>query len=132
MYLDRDFFTKPIVVPVTFRRSVITETGVDTQDHQIIFEMNRESVTDKNISAVAASLFNDADNYRKFCRLLAEEPKGLPDFPKDERTLEDRALWYFAPEGYKDLILHVVMEVERAQKPAEFFQSFQISGLAGL
>src|SRR5690242_15143061 len=130
--LTRDFFTKPIVVPVTFREYIPKGRRVNTRDHLIVFEMRRETVAEINSRAVAACLFSDSDNYKRFCRMLAKEPEGIIDFPKEGGTLEERALEYFAPEGYRDLIQHVVMEVERAQKPQEFFQGFQISGLAGL
>jgi hypothetical protein len=132
MGLTRDFFTKPIIVPVTFRFSVPTKKGVTTKDFLIIFEMIRETVEQKNSQAVASSLFSDSNNFDRFCKQLAKEPQGIDDFPKGDSPLEERAREYFAPEGYRDLIQHVVMEVERAQKPSEFFQSFQISGLAGL
>lgn len=122
MGLTRDFFTSPILVPVTLRRTVEKEGGFETVDYQVIFKMNRESVADKNNLAISASLFDSQNNLARFCKQLDTEPKGIEDFPTGDKPLQERALEYFAPEGYADLIQYVLMEVERAQKPLEFFR----------
>jgi hypothetical protein len=124
MGLTKDFFTKPILVTATFRQQEQTANGAEFVDYPASFLMNRESVGQRNGVAVAASLFNDADNFERFCKLLASEPQGFDDFPKDDTPLEKRAREYFGTGGYRDLIQYVVMEVERAQKPIEFFRSF--------
>lgn len=120
MGLTKSFFTKPIEVNLTFRETVNGETV----DYPITLIFNRETVGQRNDLTVAASLFSETDNFDRFCKQLACEPKGIDDFPKGKKPLEERAREYFAGEGYKDLIAIAVMEVERAQKPLEFFRSF--------
>lgn len=122
MGLTKTFFTDPIIVPLTFRQKVRTEEGIEDKDFQIILTFNRESVGQQNGLKVAASLFSDGDNFERFCRQLATEPEGIDDFPK-EGSLYERAASYFSGPGYTELIRYVVLEVERAQKPLEFFRS---------
>lgn len=124
MGLTKAFFSCPIIVPFTFRQRVKTESGIEDQDFLILFTFNRETVGQQNGLNIAASLFNDGDNYERFCRQLATEPEGIDDFPKDQRSLYERAREYFAGGDYTELIRYAVMEVERAQKPLEFFRSF--------
>lgn len=124
MGLTRNFFTQPILVAITFRETVEKDGQHETVDYPVSFKMNRETVGQRNAIEVAAGLFNDKDNFERFCRQLAEPPKGIDDFPGGDSPLQERARQYFAPEGYKDLIQYVLMEVERAQKPVEFFRSF--------
>jgi hypothetical protein len=124
MGITKSFFNSPVIVPVTLRQKVEKDGEFYDVDHQIVFVMNRETVAQRNGAAVAASLFNSSDNLQRFSKMLAVEPKGIDDFPKDERALSERALEYFEGEGYNDLLQYVVMEVERAQKPLEFFRGF--------
>lgn len=122
MGITKTFFNSPIVVPMTFRRTVRDGDEFKDEDSLVVFTMNRESVGSQNGAAVATSLFNDGDNYERFCNLLAVEPEGIDDFPRDETPLKDRARLYFASPHYRDLIQYVVMEVERASKPLELFR----------
>lgn len=124
MGLTKAFFSAPIPVPLTFRQRVKTESGFEDKDFPVVLTFNRESVGQQNGLNIAASLFNDGDNYERFCRQLAVEPEGIDDFPKDQRSLYERAREYFAGGDYTELIRFAVMEVERAQKPLEFFRGF--------
>jgi hypothetical protein len=123
MGITKDFFTKPIPVSVTLVNRSTNEAGeVETEETVILFTMNRETAGTRKGLEVAATLFDDANNLARFCKQLAEEPQGIDDFPKEGGTLEQRALDYFTDSGYESVIQYVVMEVERAQKPLEFFR----------
>lgn len=127
MGLTKNFFTAPVILPITFRANVETKNGIETVDYPVVLRVNRESVGQRNGIEVAASLLNDSDNLERFCKLLASDPEGIDDFPKapeDDRPLEIRAREYFAGPVYTELINYVVLEVERAQKPVEFFRGF--------
>lgn len=106
---------------MTFERVIRREDEFTTERFEVVFTLNRETVRQQNGISVAASLFSDADNYERFCNLLAIEPEGVDDFPRDERPLKERAREYFA-EGYRDLIQYVIMEVEKASKPLQLFR----------
>jgi hypothetical protein len=124
MGIKKSFFSEPIIVPVTLRRTVREKGKVEEVEYPTIFTLNRETVGQRNEVTVAASLFSSADNLARFCRMLATEPEGFDDFPKGKKPLEERALEYFSGGGWDSLIQYVVMEVERAQKPVEFFRGF--------
>lgn len=125
MGITKTFFSKPIIVPITLRQTVREGGEVKEVEYQAIFTLNRETVGQRNDLQVAASLFDSADNLARFCRMLACEPEGFDDFPKNKkRSLEERALEYFSGGGWDSLINYVVLEVERAQKPVEFFRGF--------
>jgi hypothetical protein len=125
MGIKKSFFSEPIIVPVTLRQTVRTKGKVEEVEYPAIFTLNRETVGQRNEVSVAASLFSSADNLARFCKMLACEPEGFDDFPKNKKqSLEERALEYFSGGGWDSLIQYVVMEVERAQKPVEFFRGF--------
>lgn len=124
MGITKAFFSAPIIVPFTFRQRVKTENGIEDRDFPVLFTFNRESVGQQNHLNIATSLFNDSDNFERFCRQLATEPEGIDDFPNDGRSLYERARDYFAGGDYMELIRYAVLEVERAQKPLEFFRGF--------
>lgn len=111
-------------MPITLRRTVRIDGEVKEVDYPALFTLNRETVAQRNDIQVAASLFDTADNLARFSKMLACEPEGFDDFPQGDRSLEDRALEYFADGGWASLINYVVLEVERAQKPVEFFRGF--------
>lgn len=123
MGITKTFFTAPIIVPLTFRQRVADKSGgFENKDFPVVFTFNRESDGQQNGLKVAASLFSDSDNFERFCRQLAVEPQGIDDFPKEGGTLYERAKAYFSDGDFTELIRFVVMEVERAQKPLEFFR----------
>ena len=127
MGLTKAFFSAPVIVPVTFRVTVESDGKIETRDFQVVLRMKRETAGQVNALSRVASLFDDGDNLDRFCRQLATEPDGIDDFPKapeDERPLEIRAREYFAGDAYTALVQYVVMEVEKAQKPLEFFRGF--------
>jgi hypothetical protein len=123
MGLTKDFFIKPVIVLATYRAHIETDGVIETAEYVAVFRMNRETVGQRN-GLDAPSFFSNADNLERFCKQLAIEPEGIDDFPADDRPLEIRAREYFSPDAYVDLIRHVVMEVEKAQKPIEFFRRF--------
>jgi hypothetical protein len=124
MGITKSFFSAPIIVPVTLRQTVREDGDVKEVEYPAVFTLNRETVGQRNDLQVAASLFDSADNLARFCRMLAVEPEGFDDFPKGDKPLEARALEYFSGGGWDSLINYVVLEVERAQKPVEFFRGF--------
>jgi hypothetical protein len=124
MGITKSFFSEPIIVGVTLHKSVKSKSGVEVKKYPAVFTMNRETVNQRNDLEIAASLFDNTENLSRFCRMLATEPEGFDDFPKGKKPLEERALEYFGGGGWDSLINHVVLEVERAQKPLEFFRSF--------
>ena len=121
MGITKSFFSEPIIIGVTLRKSVKTKDGVEVKEYPAVFTMNRETVDLVKSAQVAASIFNTSDNLARFCALLACPPEGFDDFPKGKKSLEERALEYFGGGRWDALIQHVVMEVERAQRPVEFF-----------
>lgn len=118
MGLTKDFFTKPIRVTFTFQ-------DTEGEKHQVVFTFNRETVAQADAQTVAGSIFSHGDNFERFCNLLACEPEGIDDFPSDSgRPLRERAKDYFADPAYQEIVTLALVEVERSQKPLEFFQRF--------
>lgn len=116
--ITKDFFTKPLRVPCTFQT-------LDGKQFPVVFTIRRDTAAEATGQAVALSLFNAGDNYEWFCSHLESAPEGLDDFPLDNGTsLQDRARRYFSEPHWRELIAFIRMEVERAQKPVEFFQRF--------
>jgi hypothetical protein len=121
MGITKTFFNAPIIVPVTLRKTVREGDEFKQVDYPAVFTMNRQTVGQRNNLEVAKNLYNAPANLLLFCQMLVCEPEGFDDFPKDEKPLEERALEYFSGSGWGEIINHVVLEVERAQRPVEFF-----------
>jgi hypothetical protein len=123
MGINKSIFSAPIIVPATLRQTVRENGNIQEVDYPIVFTLNRETVGQSNEIAVSGNLFSSSDNLARFCKMLACEPEGFDDFPKKgKKSLEERALEYFGGGGWDSLIQYVVMEVERAQRPVEFFR----------
>ncbi len=118
MGIKRDFFTKPIVVPITLLNNRHNEDGSVSQERmKITFTLRREKYREVVENAIASILNADMiDDFRlhQFCNLLIEAPAGFDDFPNDGRELRERARDYFSGEEFEPLIRAVMVFYEQS------------------
>lgn len=126
MGLTKDFFTKPIPVPCTLRKTVVDEVGnITTTDETLLFLLRREEQQEVDNSAQASILHTSSESdirLARFSELLTAEPAGLDDFPRDERPLAERAKEYFGYKCFDVLIRSAMVYYDKAAYPAELFR----------
>jgi hypothetical protein len=128
MGIDKNFFSKPIPVPITFLKNTVNEKGEVIQEKvTMLFLLRREKNKEATEYAIASILGNGANaeelKLAHFCNLLIEAPTGFDDFPDDDRELKERAKEYFSGEQYEPLIRAIMIFYEQSTTPLEAYRS---------
>ncbi|MGA9768400.1 MAG: hypothetical protein WBV94_05120 [Blastocatellia bacterium] len=84
------------------------------------FPMRRQSngEADQDKAAQSASQLSEID---RFCKLLADEPEGFDDFPKDERPISERAKEYFSDDDLSYFVADALAAYGEVVSPRAFF-----------
>lgn len=128
MGITKDFFSKPVVIPITLIENIINEeTGeIEQSKIRLLFTLRRETHAEATEAAVQSVLQPETIGevrFKQFCNLLQCEPSGFDDFPKDERPLRDRAKEYFTGDQYEPMIRTIMLFYEQATTPLEAYRS---------
>lgn len=126
MGITRNFFLKPICVPITLLENHVNEDGTVTQEQvQLLFELKRETNSDATQIAIANVLGSASHSELRLTRFsnLLLEVSGFDDFPDDSREMRVRAVEFFAGEHFEGLISAVMIFYDQATIPLEAYRS---------
>lgn len=124
MAINRDFFSKPIVIPCTVLNSELLEGQLSQVQEKLYFTLRREKSADSTGSSIVALVEGqslEAIRFTRFCNLLTQPPVGFDDFPTDARHISERAKEYFASDDFEPIIRAVMIFYDRALYPLELF-----------
>ncbi len=127
MGITKDFFTQPVVIPITLIRNEPQEDGTISQSNvRLLFTLRREKHAEMTQAAIASVLGTGTMaeiKLQQFCNLLTVEPSGLDDFPGDERELRERAKEYFSGDNFESLVRTIMLFYEQSTTPLEAYRS---------
>jgi hypothetical protein len=125
--ISKDFFLQPIPIPLTLLKNTVNDDSTVTQESvNVLFLLRRETNRERGQYEMARMLAKESESeprLARFANLLTNVPTGFEGFPDNDRPLKERALEYFAGEGFEALILAIMIHYDQATTPLAPYRS---------